>query len=113
ATVVVSIPSAPTLPPAEPVATAMDGSFEVPDRSGPGDRLRLTARRAGYADAELLRSWHDEGEVVLSLRRGRPRRIEGRVVDSRGDGAADAVVEVAAAAGVLDVDATRTRTDSR
>ncbi len=113
ATVVASIPSAPTLPPADPVTTSADGAFAVPDCAGPNDRLHLVARRAGYVDAEVLRAARDEGDLVIAMRRGRPRRVEGRVLDANGTAAAGAGVELGAAAGVLDVDPTSTRANAR
>lgn len=113
AMVEVSVPTAPTLPAADPVATDAEGRFEAPDLAGVRDRLQLHVRRAGYQDAILTRSATDESELVVQLRRGPPLEVRGGVYDADGRGVAGALLELGPASGALDVDPVRGSSDER
>ncbi|MCB9824314.1 MAG: carboxypeptidase regulatory-like domain-containing protein [Planctomycetes bacterium] len=113
ASVEVSVPTAPTLPPAAPVSTDADGRFEAPDLAGPRDRVQLHVRRAGYQDTVLTRSATDESDLVISLRRGAPIELRGGVYDGDGRGVGGALLELGPASGAIDVDPVRGSTDER
>lgn len=113
AEVTITVPTAPALPPAAAVRSDGEGRFEAPDLAGARDRIEVRVRRAGYAEARLLRSATDESELLVRLRRGEPIVVRGAVYTLAGDVVAGARVRVGSASGAADGDEVQARTDPR